>query len=398
MIVLCRVGHAQSIDLETAWQRIKCYAPSIAGADAAILAQEGMREQVGLLINPVLEVVGDNLGVGRPTEDVEPPTTTFSLSQTLELGGKRGARCRLASSEKCVAYWDAQIERADIYLALLLAFIDVRTAQEKWCIATKRLEVTEKITLVAKKQVENGKLSPIYEKRARIEMMAQSLAVREAFSLYEQAKIGLASMWGSKCPDFESVDFELYGFVAPPCESELLGCFYQTADFKKAQQIVSSASENISLQRANAIPDVTVLAGYRHFYDSRTGAFLAGVGIPIPLFNRNQGSVKSACAGLNQAKNAFEDVVRLGEEGISVTYARLASAYEESELMYRGIWKEAAETVQLTESGYNKGKFEYLDLLDAQKMLFEIQERYLDILYEYHQSRAELARISGMQI
>lgn len=393
-----RAGYAQCIDIETAWQRVLRHAPSLAAVDAEISAMSGELEQVSRTPNPLLEVESENLGMGHPSDDVEPPQTTFSLAQLIELGGKRGARCKLAYSQKNEAYWEAQIERENTYFDLILMFIQVRAAEEKWRIASERLEVSENALEAIKRQIENGKLSPIQEKRARIEVMAQTLALREAFSEYEQAKMRLSSMWGSRYPDFDQVDFELYAFVPPPCEILALEGFYQTPDYFKAQQAVDSASKNLTLQKANGIPDVTLMAGYRLFHDTLSGGLVVGAVMPIPLSDRNQGGVKRACSLLSQARYALEEVTRNAHEKISTAYERLTTAYEETEMMYRTIICEAQESVKLTESGYCNGKFDYLELLEAHKLLFEMQEKYVDVLCDYHQNRAELARLSGMNL
>ena len=393
---IAQAGHAQCIDLETAWQRIVCFAPSLGAADAEIGVLEGDAQQVSLWPNPILEIESENLGVNHPSDDVEPPQTTFRVEQLVELGGKRSARFDLASSQTCAAYWNAQIERLNAFYELRRAFIEVRAAEERWRIATVRFEVSEKILEAAKKQVQNGKLSPIHEKRARIEMMAERLALWEAHSAFEQAKTCLSSMWGSGCPDFEGVDFDLFACAPPPCEGELLGGFYQTPDYLRAQQALKSASKNISLQKANRVPDVVLMGGYRHYHDSHTGGWVVGLEVPLPLFNRNQGGIRSAQCGLSQAQYELDEISREAQERIAVVSERLEAAYEEIEVMCQYILSEAEETLRLTEAGYNKGKFEYLDLLEAQKMLYEVQEKYIDVLSEYHLNRAQLARLSGI--
>lgn len=398
VIGVARAGYAQCIDLETAWEKVISFAPSLGAADAEIGVLEGEAKQVALWPNPVLEVESENLGVDHPSDDVEPPQTTISIEQLVELGGKRTARYQLAASQTCVAYWNAQIIRENAYLELTRTFIEVRAAEERWRIASERLELSENLLEAAKRKVQNGKLSPIQEKRVRIGMMADRLAVREAYSAYEQAKSRLAALWGSCCPDFESVEFDLFTFEPPPCESDMQGAYFRTPDYIRAFQAVTSAANNLYLQKANRMPDVVVMGGYRRYHDSHSGGWVVGVEVPLPLFNRNQGGIKSARCRLEQARLELEEIAREAQERIAVTLEKLAAAYQEAEELCACIMSEAKETLQMTQAGYDKGKFDYIDLLDAQKLLYEVQERYIDLLCEYHLNRAELARLSGLKL
>ncbi|MCC5832291.1 MAG: TolC family protein [Chlamydiales bacterium] len=392
-------GYTQCIDFETAWERVVNFAPALAGADATIWVLEGEQLQASLLPNPVLGIVSEDLGISsRDTADVETPETTFRIEQLIELGGKRTARIEFAASQTRAAYWEALIKRGNAYLELTRAFIEARRAEEKWKIASARLEVREHLLEAAKREVQNGKSSSIREKKVRIEMMADRLALREAFSAYEQAKIRLAGLWGSACPDFESVAFDLFSFAPPPCEAEAQGAFYQTPDYLLALQIVRSAEKNISLQKAYRVPDVNLIGGYRRYHDFPAGGWVVGIEIPLPLFNRNQGAIMSANCGLSQAQYGLQEMTQMLQEKIATTFRRVAAAYEEIEEMSIYVLKEAEETLCLMQAGYEKGKFNYNDLLDAQKTVYDFQEQYIDLLSEYHLNRAELARLSGIKI
>ncbi len=383
------------LDWETAWQRILSYAPSIAAADTEICIREAEKKQVSTIPNPVAAVSSENLGVAHPNKDTDPPQTTYSLSQTLELGGKRGARHALAASVTSIAYWDAQIERQNARHALTIAFIEIGVAQEQFKLAKERLCVADRMLQVACTQVEGGKVSPIQEKKARIALMAEQLSVKKSLSELAQAKQRLSSMWGSSCPDFDGIIFKLFDYSPPPCQSCVVKGLFQMPDFTRAQQLVFSAGANLTLQKANRIPDVTVTAGYRVFNDSNQNGWVVGAALPIPFFNRNQGNIQKAYWEISQAESQLDEIERELKEKLFSAYEQMVIAFETSEMIRTGVLTEAMEACELTQKGYLNGKFEYMDLLETQKILFEVQEKYIEILYGYHLNRAELARLSG---
>jgi outer membrane protein, heavy metal efflux system len=73
------------------------------------------------------------------------------------------------------------------------------------------------------------------------------------------------------------------------------------SDLKIAQKQVEASGLNLKLQKSLAIPNITVGSNW----DQQGGVFKNEVnlnlGIPLPLWNRNQGNIKIASAQLNEA-------------------------------------------------------------------------------------------------
>ncbi len=48
--------------------------------------------------------------------------------------------------------------------------------------------------------------------------------------------------------------------------------------------------------------------------------------------------------------------------------------------------------------GYQLGKFGYVFMLDAQRILFDAEIQHLDALTTYHQTLADVDRLTGLQV
>lgn len=395
LLLIAGKGYGYCLDFETAWARVINGAPSLSVAELEIDARTAEATQVGLFQNPVLEVEAENIGVSHPSRNTEPPQTTISLSQLLELGGKRRARWAVAACETDIAFWDAQIAMQDRRLQLITAFIAVSASQEKYQLAQKKKQVGEQFHECVVTQCQNGKASPIQEKKALIAFKAACINEREAWGRFEEAKKQLSLMWGCPCPDFDGVAFDFYLFSQPPCQEELLEGLYCTPDYVRAQQGLCCASRVLNLEKINSIPDVVVTVGCRVYNDANAYGWVVGAQMPIPFFNYNQGNIQRACIKYGQAGYQMDELVRGLQEVISVAHEHLLVAYDTSVMICKGVLSDALEAFDLTQDGYRSGKFDYMELLDAQQMLFEIQEKYIDVLSDYHLHRAELARLSG---
>lgn len=163
----------------------------------------------------------------------------------------------------------------------------------------------------------------------------------------------------------------------------------------RAEMLRSNAA--ISLERARRIPDVTVSAGVKRV---TTGGVpnnqaVVGVSIPIPLFNTNKGALLEAT---HKAERANADLdrerTRLRLE-LTQAYANFEAAEQEAQRLKSDILPAARLALDAMSRGYELGKFSFLDVLDAQRTLFQGQSQYVRALAGAHAARADIGRLVG---
>ena len=151
-----------------------------------------------------------------------------------------------------------------------------------------------------------------------------------------------------------------------------------------------AAHQNLNLVRALAVPDVTITLGYKTLQDTGNKGMIIGASLPIPVFNQNQGNIQRAKAQTAKAQDFYIELELALENKLTVSHVELMRAYREAEKIRSTILKSAVQSFELAQEGYKEGKFEYLDMLDSQKTLFEVKERYIQALLNYHTSRADI--------
>jgi outer membrane protein, heavy metal efflux system len=95
---------------------------------------------------------------------------------------------------------------------------------------------------------------------------------------------------------------------------------------------------------------------------------------------------------------AFVEVLkRLSRRGQYGSWKRhgLAAAHIEVTTLKTQILPGAQSAFDAASTGYRLGKFGFLDVLDAQRTLFEAKAQYLRALASYHQALAEVERLIG---
>jgi cobalt-zinc-cadmium efflux system outer membrane protein len=104
------------------------------------------------------------------------------------------------------------------------------------------------------------------------------------------------------------------------------------------------------------------------------------VGVPIPIYNRNQGNIYKAQAELTTAQREVERVQLALQQKLALVFEQYSTALQLVEKYHRDMLPNAQESLKLVSSGYRQGEFNYLMLLTAQRTYFQTNLAYLDAL------------------
>ena len=138
--------------------------------------------------------------------------------------------------------------------------------------------------------------------------------------------------------------------------------------------------------------------GYRRINENDDNAFVVGLSIPIPVFDRNQGGILEARRRLSKADREKRNAEITVNAALTDAYKNLSSSYEEVTSLGREVLPEARSAYSAIFEGYREGKFSLLDVLDAQRTVFDIDFQYIDALRAYHHSLADVERLTGTPI
>ena len=145
-----------------------------------------------------------------------------------------------------------------------------------------------------------------------------------------------------------------------------------------AQAGVARAQAALNRECAGRYPNVDLQASVQ--YDNATQDSIAGVqvGVPLPIFNRNQGNIRRAQAELAVAQQETRRVQLALQQRLAVVFEQYATAQQQVEKYNRDILPNARESLKLVSSGYRQGEFNYLLLLTSQRTFFQTNLAYLE--------------------
>jgi cobalt-zinc-cadmium efflux system outer membrane protein len=208
-----------------------------------------------------------------------------------------------------------------------------------------------------------------------------------------EAKAQLANLWGGSESDFtiDEVDFDNIS-KEEISEGQLIEGFLSAPDALALAALEAQAKSTYELEKANSLPDPTIGFGARDFRESNERAFVASFSMPLPVFNKNQGNIIKAQNQLTQV--AYSNEAKLNALKMQALNSLRVMKLAERQIsdLRDSVIPTAEKALKETRAGYDKGKFPYIEIADAQQTLFEARFNLNNALKDYHIRKAEIER------
>ena len=369
--------------------------PDLASYSLEIRAREARALQAGVLPNPEIEVEIENWGGNKDMRGFDSAETTLAVSQRIELGGKRSKRAQVAALEANIAGWDYAAKRLDVLTEVNKAFVAAATEQERLASIEDLHRLARQSRDIAAARVEAGKASPIDETRSSAELGKTTIELERARTSLDAARKRLASACGLEVLHFGRVHSEIVLASSIPSFDHLADHIGKNPDLARWSSEIAHRRASLNLERANRLPDPSVRAGVRWFNENSETAFVAAISFPIPLFNRNTGAVTEAEYRLARAEEEHRAARLRTQAALADAYQTLSSAFAEASALKKEVIPALQSAYDAVQEGYRYGKFGQIDVLDAQRALFESRNRYVDAHGAFLRALADIERLAG---
>lgn len=386
------------LTLKQALSMTKEYNSELAGSAAEVEAKTAKIIQADLLPNPEISAEIENFGGQDNLRGFDNAETTLSLSQRLELGGKRGKRQTVAQLDKGLAQWDLKSKQSEVLSLAAQSYMQVLAEQEQLVQAESLERLAGQMHSAVASRVASGKAPPPEEIRARVELANVRMAttkIREKLNLSRQH---LSSFWGESAPHFIKAIGNIKTIPDLPDEKVIESRIIENPDVARWSTEINQRRATLDLTKSQAIPDVTVSFGIRNYRENGNNAMTAGFSIPVPLFDRNQGEIGEAQANVEKAKHQQQAASIEARKALASAWKDLIAARTEALTLRDDVIPGTVAAYDAVSSGYREGKFDFLSMLEAQRSLFEAQGQSLQAFLSMHQARIEVARLLGMAL
>ncbi len=388
------------LTVETATEQFLRRNLSVEAARLQVGVAEAERVAARLRPRPGLTLSAENLRVSGDTPFNRLYEAGTTVTQSFELGGQRARRMEVA--DRTVAVAEAQLESV-----LRSRLFELRRAFYQAVLARALLAIEEEsgarfaeLVRFNTARFEEGYISEGELIKVRLERIKFDSALANARLALRQANIRLLELMGEA--DFARAErleargrLEFKDVEAHLAESRA-SALTKRSDIKVAEAEVARAESVFRLERARGKGEVTPYVGYKRVGPDNT--VLAGVTVPLPFGNRNQGGVARADAEQKLA----ETTLRLTQNRALAEVESSFRAYETSRELVKayeaGILRQADESRDIALVAYREGATDLITLLDAQRTRSEVRASYYRALFDYYTSVFQLGLATGTEI
>jgi cobalt-zinc-cadmium efflux system outer membrane protein len=388
---------AETISLSTTMDVGIINNPTLKATRAKLGISDAQIKQANLLLNPVL--MSDN-GIAEKTY-------RLGIEQTIELGGKRSKRTKLAKINKEVTETEILTTLLDVRNNIRSSYIQLYKAQQELIASQEILDTTKQLSEIAKKREQAGDIAKLDVLQAEITMVKAKSDIQTSKLNVNQSFNNLCANIGSDLDrnvvlekpilyeEFNAIDTKDENFV-----NNLVEVAYKTRpEIKTLEKNIEAQEMNLKIAKANVIPNLTVAVGPDLVTEgkSKTSVF-AMANMEIPLFNRQQGNIKE----IQAQKEVYEQELvaqktKINQE-VRNAWAGIINNADSIKIYENEIIPKAKEVLNKSNMSFKEGKSNILTSLNAQEAYINTKFGYIQVITDYENSLSDLERALGVGV
>ncbi|HEY4713342.1 MAG TPA: TolC family protein [Aquirhabdus sp.] len=333
----------------------------------------------GRFSNPEVAVELDNLGNAN-LKDLDGPSYAFQLSQAVPLNNKRRLRVDLATAKQTSNLLAIQQRQAQLNA-------EVRLCLAVWSVAEQRRKLAVDDRDIAQSQAR------LLQEKFRAGRVVQSDAERaQALATEANQKVALYQSEAMQRKATCSLSVGNLGHEPIPLPTTFPINTSKTLSQRHVLQVQQEADIQYRLANAERLPEMTLSVGTRRYQQTGDMVLLAGVSMPIPLFDQNQVARADAQNELEQANYLVTVQQKRSVILLENAKQRLQSHQQLLTTVDQVVIPAAQESLRIAQLAYQSGKTGLLEWIDARRVWRESRERRLDIWLNIQQAIAEIER------
>jgi cobalt-zinc-cadmium efflux system outer membrane protein len=385
-----------TFDLKTLLDKAVAENPMLAVSKAQIEAAAAGITVARSFYNPDVELMaGPARYRGVPTPGATERNYGVTISQPLDFPGTRASRRELAEQQLTYAEKGIQTTSFDLRNLIKQAYLTVLLRQQILQMLGANLGVLQEIQTKIKRKVEVGEAARYELIKADTELLAAERDYASAQTRIEEAKAILRGMIGNM-PDSFEVKSDLPTIATLPSITELRQSAENNPYLQQLITAKDSAEAKLKLEQALRFPGLTLKSDFTQDPDLNT--FRVGVVVPLPVWNRREGQIAQAAAGIEEADANIRLQKQVLRKEIDSAYQRNVIASNQLKVFENGLLQQSQATLSRAEAAYKFGERGILEYLDAQRVNRDVKRDYLIAKFDYFFSVLQIERFIGSDL
>jgi len=376
--------------------------PDIRVAIRRLAVVEAHVPTVGALDDPLLMYRSWGVPLRRPW-DYNAAQNMFMVGQTFPGFGKRGLRADIARSDVAEAKAALDNRRLDVRMRVRKAFYDLLRTQDELRIHDGHVAIARQAVEAARIKYTVGKVPQQDILKAQVELtrLAEHLIHFEQDA--EVARARLNTLLGHD----PAASINVHGDYAIPQQLPGTEALEKLAlasrpDLAQAQAALEKSHQQQALADKSYNPDLTVSAGYMLMPSGSTyrNNYMVEGSINLPWLNRRKhdNEISEAKAQVSEQDAELAALRNAAFGQIQEALAQVRSAKKLADLYKSLLQPQAQATLRSTVIAYENDRTDFLNLLDSQTTVVDIDLAYFQSMAEFEMRFADLELAVGAPI
>ncbi len=381
---------AQELTVERAVEMARQGSPLVRISSGRRLIAEGRGQSDGAWPNPVAEWRGENYSSPLPPDifatlqlPIDLTGRRLALRQAQGLAARRGGADSLAvlrrlDHDVIAAYWRASL------------------ASELADIALSERDARERTATFDAERLREGAVAEVAAMRTRMEADRAAISAAVAAADAARASAELARLMGVDPAAIGELAALAPGVLAAvtATDTSWVGARERRHDLAALRLTVEESERRWRAESRGFLGDFHVVGGYKRTDGYTTG--VAGVSVPLPLFNRNEGPRQQAYGEYLIALSAMLDEENRARGEILAAVRTLDALRSAGEAGAATMDVRASEIARIAEASYREGAISLIELIEAQRLRAEARAAVARWIVDGHLAVLELRRVTGV--
>ena len=401
---LASSGISQELDkpvrpltLQQAVERALVNYPALQIQRHAIEQAQGLKTTAALLPNPVLSYYKEDLDLGGQKGGEE----IFSAALPLNFLWNRWSQVHTANTQVEAEQLTLVNVQRLIKFEAQKAFAECYYAGQNNGAWQKAATIFRQAASTGTVRLADGDISGYEQQRIALEELRYQKAATEAQVEFINSRRRLA-FWLD--PSQTETQFEPVGAfpgdsLAMTLENLLAHAIQHRPDLEAARTVLRGKQAELSAAKWQQVPAASLTGGYKKEVSNFKGAVIQ-VNLGFPLFDRNQGEVRSARAAHEQQTTTTDLLEKQVALEVRQAYERYRRYREQVERVFRTPERafDPERVLQIAQFSYAEGEMSLVELLDGVRAYGEAFQTRYDLLLKYQLSIFELEKAAATYV
>jgi len=299
---------------------------------------------------------------------------SFAVSQLFTTAGKRNKSIRLAK----IGVEQAKYQFFDLLRTLKFTlhsdFYNIYFQQQSAKVYNEEINSLGKTLTVFKEQYQKGNIAEKEVLRIQSQLYSLQTEYNSLVTGIDTVESELKLLIKARVNTYVDPQVSFEGgkqlVASVPYQRLLDSAYVNRYDLKYSKATVDYNNMNLELQKATAIPDVSLSLNYDKLGSYSNNFVGAGIAFSLPFFNRNQGNIKQAAIAVDQSNILLQNQQNQVESDVATGYKnalRLEQLYNSFDPKFKDDFTHLIQEVFINYQKRNLNMLEFLDFYDSYK-------------------------------